>query len=130
MARRQPRAQAAEQRLDRLLQPGEQRGVDFFAYKPVHLESGPPKGALARIVNRVGAILNSGDYDGAIWTQGSPRIEETLYWLNLLLDTTLPLCGNAAQRVHGVVHLGVELDAVAAQAVRADRREAVGRRAR
>ena len=82
---------------------GEQRGVDFFAYKPTHLENGPPKGSLARIVNRVRAILNSGDYDGAIWTQGSPRIEETLYWLNLLLDTTLPVCGNAAQRVHGMI---------------------------
>jgi L-asparaginase len=82
---------------------GEQRGVDFFAYKPVHLENGPPKGSLARIVNHVGKILGSGDYDGAIWTQGSPRIEETLYWLNLLLDTTLPVCGNAAQRVHGMI---------------------------
>jgi L-asparaginase len=82
---------------------GEQRGVDFFAYKPVHLENGPPKSSLARIVNRVRAILDSGDYDGAIWTQGSPRIEETLYWLNLLLDTTLPICGNAAQRVHGMI---------------------------
>ncbi|HEY0183908.1 MAG TPA: asparaginase domain-containing protein [Rhodopila sp.] len=82
---------------------GEQRGVDFFAYKPVHLENGPPKGSLARIVNRVRRILDSGDYDGAIWTQGSPRIEETLYWLNLLLDTTLPVCGNAAQRVHGMI---------------------------
>ena len=82
---------------------GEQRGVDFFAYKPVHLESVPPKGSLALIVNRVQAILSSGDYDGAIWTQGSPRIEETLYWLNLLLDTKLPVCGNAAQRVHGMI---------------------------
>jgi L-asparaginase len=82
---------------------GERRGVDFFAYKPVHLENGPPKGSLALIVNRVRAVLNSGDYDGAIWTQGSPRIEETLYWLNLLLDTTLPICGNAAQRVHGMI---------------------------
>src|SRR4029078_8117970 len=34
---------------------------------------------------------------------GSPRIEETLYWLNLLLDTTLPLCGNSAQRSHGMI---------------------------
>lgn len=82
---------------------GEKRGVDFFAYKPVHLESGPPKGSLALIANRVQAILASGEYDGAIWTQGSPRIEETLYWLNLLLDTTLPVCGNAAQRVHGMI---------------------------
>jgi hypothetical protein len=82
---------------------GEQRGVDFFAYKPVHLENGPPKGSLAVILNRVRKILDSRDYDGAIWTQGSPRIEETLYWLNLLLDTTKPLCGNAAQRMHGMI---------------------------
>jgi L-asparaginase len=82
---------------------GEQRGVDFFAYKPVHLENGPPKGSLALIVNRIRKILGSNDYDGAIWTQGSPRIEETLYWLNLLLDTTKPICGNAAQRVHGMI---------------------------
>jgi hypothetical protein len=83
--------------------PPERRGVDFFAYKPTHLESGPPRGSLARIVNSVQAILDSGEYDGAIWTQGSPRIEETLYWFNLLLDTTLPICGNAAQRVHGMI---------------------------
>jgi hypothetical protein len=82
---------------------GEKRGVDFFAYKPVHLENGPPKGSLAVILNRVRKILDSSDYDGAIWTQGSPRIEETLYWLNLLLDTTKPLCGNAAQRMHGMI---------------------------
>src|SRR6059058_1022947 len=40
---------------------------------------------------------------GAVWTQGSPRIEEAMYWLNLLVDTTLPICGNAAQRPHGQV---------------------------
>jgi hypothetical protein len=83
--------------------PPEQRGVDFFAYKPTHLEFGPPRTSLARIANKVQAILASGAYDGAIWTQGSPRIEETMYWFNLLLDTTLPICGNAAQRVHGMI---------------------------
>jgi hypothetical protein len=82
---------------------GERRGVDFFAYKPTHLESGPPRTSLARVINSVHAILSSDEYDGAIWTQGSPRIEETLYWFNLLLDTTKPICGNAAQRVHGMI---------------------------
>ena len=48
--------------------------------------------------NAVQRILASGKYDGAIWTEGSPRIEETIYWLNLLIDTTVPICGNAAQR--------------------------------
>jgi L-asparaginase len=46
-------------------------------------------------------VLGSGTYAGAIWTQGSPRIEETVYWLNLLVDTPLPICGNASQRPHG-----------------------------
>jgi len=80
--------------------PPEQRGVDFFAYKPHHLIALPPRPALARAVNAVQAILASGDYDGAVWTEGSPTIEETLYWLNLLVDTTLPICGNSAHRPH------------------------------
>src|SRR6202007_72908 len=46
-------------------------------------------------------VLASGRYDGVIWTEGSPRIEETIYWLSLLVDTPVPMCGNAAQRMHG-----------------------------
>ena len=78
-------------------------GRDFFAYRPVHLASSPSRGWMARIVNDIQDILDSGDYLGAVWTQGSPRVEETLYWLNLMLDTTLPVCGNAAQRIHGEI---------------------------
>ena len=81
----------------------EQRGRDFFAYKPYHLDTHEPRAGLARIANVVQRVLASGKYKGAIWTQGSPRIEETIYWLNLLLDTTVPVCGNAAQRPHGQV---------------------------
>lgn len=81
----------------------EEMGQDFFVYRPVHLAVSPPRGRLATIVNDVQKILDSGDYLGAIWTQGSPRVEETLYWMNLLLDTTLPVCGNAAQRTHGEI---------------------------
>jgi len=81
----------------------ETMGRDFFAYRPVHLATSPSRGWLARIVNEIQAILDTGDYLGAIWTQGSPRVEETLYWLNLLLDTALPVCGNAAQRTHGEI---------------------------
>lgn len=81
----------------------EEMGKDFFVYRPVHLAVSPPRGRLATIVNDVQRILDSGDYLGAIWTQGSPRVEETLYWMNLLLDTTLPVCGNAAQRTHGEI---------------------------
>jgi L-asparaginase len=79
------------------------RGKDFFPYKPRHLGAAPPMKSLATIVNRVQKILSSKSYDGAIWTQGSPRIEETSYWLNLLIDTTIPICGNAAQRPHGQI---------------------------
>jgi L-asparaginase len=83
--------------------PPERRGVDFFPYKPAHLSASTPRPALARLTNAVQQILASGKYDGAIWTEGSPRIEETIYWLNLLIDTTLPICGNAAQRPQGMI---------------------------
>jgi hypothetical protein len=36
-------------------------------------------------------------------TQGSPQIEESAYWFNLLIDTVLPICENAAQRPRGQV---------------------------
>jgi L-asparaginase len=81
--------------------PPERMGQDFFAYKPFHLAASPPRPALAKLTNDVQAIAASGKYDGIIWTQGSPQIEETAYWLNLLIDTTMPICGNAAQRPQG-----------------------------
>jgi hypothetical protein len=81
----------------------ERRGYEFFPYKPYHIGAVPPRPALARIVNAVRRVLASGKYAGAIWTQGSPRIEETIYWFNLMLDTTLPICGNAAHRPHGQI---------------------------
>jgi L-asparaginase len=83
--------------------PPERRGADFFPYKPAHLAASTPRPSLARATNAVQKILASGNYDGAIWTEGSPRIEETIYWFNLLIDTTLPICGNAAQRPHGMI---------------------------
>jgi hypothetical protein len=83
--------------------PPEVSGKDFFPYRPRHLQRSPPRMILARITNMVQKILSSGEYDGAIWTQGSPRIEETMYWLNLALDVTVPICGNAAQRYNGMI---------------------------
>ena len=83
--------------------PPETLGQDFFVYRPTHLSVSPPRSALAKIANEAQRILDTGDYLGAIWTQGSPRIEETLYWFNLVLDTTLPVIGNAAQRPHGEI---------------------------
>jgi L-asparaginase/Glu-tRNA(Gln) amidotransferase subunit D len=83
--------------------PPEVLGRDFFPYRPYHLAASPGRAALATITNSVQRILSSGRYAGAIWTQGSPRIEETIYWLNLLIDTTLPICGNSSQRLHGMI---------------------------
>ena len=81
----------------------ETRGKEFFPYKPRHLAAGPPRPALARVTNIAQQVMSSGKYDGAIFTQGSPAVEETSYWLNLLIDTTLPICGNAAQRPQGQI---------------------------
>ena len=83
--------------------PPEQRGLNFFPYRPRHLSASPPRPALAKLTNNVQAVLSSGDFDGAIWTQGSPNIEDSAYWFNLLIDTTLPIACNAAQRPHGQV---------------------------
>ena len=81
----------------------ERLGRDFFAYRPVHLAASPPRAVMATMVNDIHDILETGDYLGAIWTQASPRLEETLYWFNLLLDTMLPVAGNAAQRTNGEI---------------------------
>ena len=83
--------------------PPEVRGTHFFAYKPYHLAVAPPRPALAKATNDMQALVSSGDYDGVIWTQGSPQVEESAYWFNLLIDTTLPICGNAAQRPQGQI---------------------------
>jgi hypothetical protein len=84
-------------------QAGERRGADFFPYKPSHLSASPSRRHLARATNAVQRILASGKYDGAIWTEGSPRTEESIWWFNLLIDTTLPICGNSAQRPQGMI---------------------------
>jgi L-asparaginase len=79
----------------------ETRGKEFFPYKPRHLGASPPRPALARVTNIAQKVMASSQYDGAIFTQGSPAVEETAYWFNLLIDTTKPICGNAAQRPQG-----------------------------
>lgn len=82
------------------IQP-ETRGRDFNGYKPYHLATAPARPSLAKITNDTQAIVDSAQYDGLVWTQGSPQVEETAYWFNLLIDTTLPIACNAAQRPHG-----------------------------
>jgi L-asparaginase len=76
-------------------------GEDFFPYRPGHLRSEPPRSILARLTNVVREALGQGEYSGAIWLEGSPFVEETSYWLNLLIDTRVPIVGNASQRAHG-----------------------------
>jgi L-asparaginase len=81
----------------------EELGQDFFPYRPAYLRWEPPMASLARLTNVVQQALASGQYVGAIWLEGSPFVEETSYWLNLLIDTTVPCVGNASQRAHGAV---------------------------
>jgi hypothetical protein len=83
--------------------PPEIRGTDFFPYRPGYLRKEPPMAALARLTNVVQRALSSGKYLGAIWLEGSPFVEETTYWLNLLIDTTMPMVGNSSQRPHGAI---------------------------
>jgi hypothetical protein len=83
--------------------PPETRSKDFFAYRPYHLGEAPPRPALARLTNAARRVFDSKKYDGAIYTQGSPQIEEVAYWFNLLIDTTIPICSNAAQRPQGEI---------------------------
>ncbi|MCW2538739.1 MAG: ansA [Frankiales bacterium] len=83
--------------------PPEALGVDFHGYYPLHLHREPTLAALAKATTIVQRTLDSGDYVGAQWLEGSPTTEESMYWLGLLIDTTLPLVGHSAQRPHGSV---------------------------
>jgi hypothetical protein len=71
-------------------------GRDFFPYRPPHLRREPPRSLLAQVTNRVHEALAGGTYAGAIWLEGSPFIEETIYWLNLLTDTRVPIVACAS----------------------------------
>ena len=81
----------------------ETAGRDFFPYSPRPLGRFLPNGAMARAANIVQATIDSGRYDGFIWLEGSPHVEETLYWLSLILDTPLPFVGISSQRAHGTL---------------------------
>ena len=77
---------------------------DFFPYRPYHLRKEPPRSLVARLTNRVQAALGSGAYQGGLWLEGSPTTEETTYWLNLLIDTTVPVIGcQSPDYPHGMV---------------------------
>ena len=80
---------------------GEVAGVDYFPYRPRPLAHSPTRASLARVTNVVYQTMASKEYAGAIWLEGSPTLEETIYWLSLLVGTDLPIVGCAAQRPHG-----------------------------
>ena len=80
--------------------PPETLGEDFFVYKPYHLEASTRYHDLAKATNMIQKALDSGQYDGALWFEATPYVEETIYWLNLLIDTRVPIVGNVAHRLH------------------------------
>lgn len=81
--------------------PPEEHGRDFFGYYPPHLRREPTLASLAAVTSLVQQALAGGRYTGVQWLEGSPTIEETMYWLGLLIDTEVPLVGHASQRPHG-----------------------------
>ena len=80
--------------------PPEVLSEDMQAYKPFHLATFSRFHDLAKASNAVQRAMDSGLYRGGIWFEASPSIEETIYWLNLVTDTTVPLVAVAAQRAH------------------------------
>jgi L-asparaginase len=83
--------------------PPEERGRDFFPYRPYEERTEPDLPVLARVTEVVQRVMASGEYAGAVWLEGTPFLEETLYWLNLVIDTTAPIVGVASHRPHGAI---------------------------
>ena len=82
-------------------QNGEKSGVDYFPYRPLAIRRSPRYRDMAHVANSVQDAMSRGGYAGGIWLEGSPTVEETIYWLSLLIDTDLAIAGIAAQRPHG-----------------------------
>ena len=68
---------------------GEKAGEDYFPYQPFPISRRARYSDLARATNMVQRTLAQVDLAGAIWLEGSPTVEETTYWLSLLMDTQL-----------------------------------------
>ena len=81
--------------------PPEKLGEDFFSYGPY--QASQERSKLAQAANRMQKAMSSGKYAGALWLEGSPTVEDSSYWLSLLIDTTLPLTFNSAHRNRGLV---------------------------
>ncbi len=80
---------------------GEVSGLDYFPYRPEPIAKMARAKDLARVANIVQKSYSTGKYSGGLWFDGSPTLEESLYCLNLLIDTDLPIAGVASQRTHG-----------------------------
>ncbi|MFE7313778.1 asparaginase domain-containing protein [Streptomyces sp. NPDC057555] len=78
----------------------ERLGQDFFVYYPYHLQQEPGLANLARATNQLQSVLDTGDHAGVQWLEGSPTVDETVYWLGLVVDTKVPIVGHAAHRRH------------------------------
>lgn len=83
--------------------PPEKAGVDYFPYTYKGAEAtrnnfNPSRVTLAKITNEVQDALATGRYRGALWLEGSPRVEDTIYWFNLVIDTDAPIVGVIANR--------------------------------
>jgi L-asparaginase len=78
--------------------PPEKLGVDYFPYGYP-----PPRSYLAKATNVVQKAMASGKYAGGLWLEGSPGVEDSSYWLNLLIDTDRPMSANSSQRDRGAV---------------------------
>ena len=84
--------------------PPESLGEHFFSYgSSPQYRAQQSRPLLARAANVVQKALATGQYAGALWLEGSPSIEDTSYWLSLLVDTALPITANAAHRVRGAI---------------------------
>lgn len=83
----------------------ERVGADFFPYggPSDNRLPRPGRALLARVANAVQGALATGQYAGAMWLEGSPSIEDSAYWLNLLVDTALPITASAAHRDRGQI---------------------------
>ncbi len=83
--------------------PPEKAGVDYFPYtykaaNPTYTNFNPGRALLARITNIMQDTLAGGTYRGGLWLEGSPRVEDTIYWFNLTIDSDAMLVGVVANR--------------------------------
>ncbi|MFI5042662.1 MAG: asparaginase domain-containing protein [Acidimicrobiales bacterium] len=83
------------------MRSGERAGRDFFPYRPPHLRRQPSRRTLAQLTDIVTRAMATDRYAGGLWLEGTPFVEETAYWLGLLVETTRPLVATSSQRPHG-----------------------------